>query len=421
MSKKTIYFHIGTHKTGTTALQNFFVNNKKILSEKGFEYDFYNDIEMNQGYLAFNPGKWNDISFNIEKNYIISGEDFYSHILDSSEIIKQKLSDFNIEFIIYFKRQDLMIESVYNQLVKMHGYTKNIEELDSYNLNYYDFLTNLQQAFTDSHINVRVYEKFQFYAGTIFGDFLNIIGINNLDDFLIEEKKIVNPSLSRDKLEFVKLLNMLELPIDFRTKINRTVIESALNSGEVSLFRKQNILSPKKAQEILRKYNNQNILIAKHYLKRDDGKLFYDEIIDDKNWKRYHGLNNIVIEEIFRTIQTIDKEILFSLYDFIIDQKKIDSEFAKSANLLTPILVNLIGKDVAFQDFIPNDYFYKIEEEICKKDFDLADILREVAIAFESINDISTAHKIMYQAYLLRPNGPFIKKKLKEYKKGLGI
>lgn len=197
MEKKTIYFHIGTHKTGTTALQKFFVDNREVLKEKGFTYDFYNDSEMNQGYLV-KPEKWEGLVFDQNKNYIISGEDFYSHILNISEAIKEKLSRFNINFIVYFKRQDLMKQSVYNQIVKMHGFAKEFSEDNHYNLNYYDFLKKLENQFPGSKLTVRVYEKGQFEGGSIFSDFLKILNLDLTSEYQVE-KKVVNPSLTTEK------------------------------------------------------------------------------------------------------------------------------------------------------------------------------------------------------------------------------
>ncbi|MGP7735213.1 sulfotransferase domain-containing protein [Oceanimonas smirnovii] len=47
------------------------------------------------------------------------------------------------------------------------------------------------------------------------------------------------------------------------------------------------------------------------------------------------------------------------------------------------------------------------------------DILREVALAFEKSGDIHTAFKIMEKAHSLRPDGPFIRRKLDEYRTAL--
>lgn len=54
--KNSIYLHIGTHKTGTSAIQDFLLLNRKLLARKGVLYpqksrrDFY-DAE-NNGYAA---------------------------------------------------------------------------------------------------------------------------------------------------------------------------------------------------------------------------------------------------------------------------------------------------------------------------------------------------------------------------------
>lgn len=42
--KKTIYLHVGTHKTGTTFLQNFLSKNYEALKEQGFDYLISNCI-----------------------------------------------------------------------------------------------------------------------------------------------------------------------------------------------------------------------------------------------------------------------------------------------------------------------------------------------------------------------------------------
>jgi hypothetical protein len=217
MEKKTVYFHIGTHKTGTTALQNFFVRNREVLGEKGFRYDFYNDSEMNHGYLV-KPEKWEGLILDENKNYIFSGEDFYSHILNISNVVKGRLSRFNVNFIVYLRRQHLMKQSVYNQIVKMHGFTEEIAADNHYNLNYYNFLKRLEKQFPESKRTVRVYEKGQFEGGSIFSDFLKILNLDLTNEYQVD-KKVDNPSLSTEKLEFTRYLNRLGLPIGFRTQL----------------------------------------------------------------------------------------------------------------------------------------------------------------------------------------------------------
>lgn len=418
MEKKTIYFHIGTHKTGTTALQKFFVDNREVLKEKGFTYDFYNDSEMNQGYLV-KPEKWEGLVFDQNKNYIISGEDFYSHILNISEAIKEKLSRFNINFIVYFKRQDLMKQSVYNQIVKMHGFAKEFSEDNHYNLNYYDFLKKLENQFPGSKLTVRVYEKGQFEGGSIFSDFLKILNLDLTSEYQVE-KKVVNPSLTTEKMEFTRYLNRLGLPIGFRTQLSRLVVKSALESNEVSLFRKQDLISPQQAKKLLATYKPGNQAIAKEFLGREDGKLFYEEVTEDPNWKPFPGVTKEVAQKILEKMAELDKQALEKLYQLILATSERQEEFVQSANFLTPLLIRTLNKGTEFQPFTVSDRvvtspFIEITKKL-KVNNDNADILREVALAFEQSSDIQTAYKVMEQAHLLRPQGPVIKQKLEEYR-----
>lgn len=421
MDKKTVYFHIGTHKTGTTALQKFFVDNKNIIKQKGFIYDFYNDSEMNQGYLI-NPEKWQSIHLDDSKNYIMSGEDFYSNILKICSVVKEKLKYFNIHFIIYFKRQDLMKQSVYNQIVKMHGFTKEVSADNHYNLNYYDFLKKLESEFPESELTVRVYEKEQFIGGSIFSDFLKILNLDLSDEYQIE-KKVVNPSLTTEKMEFTRHINMLDLPVGFRTQLSRLIIKSALDSDEASLFRKQDLISPQQAKELLAQYESGNQAIAKEYLGREDGTLFYEEVSEDPNWKPFPGLTQQVAQQIIDKIAELDQSALEKLYQHIVSNMDKTEAFVYAANFLTPLLIKTLGKDTEFQPFsvtkgLAMDPFKKITHALGGGK-DNADILREVALAFEHTGDIQTAQKIMFQAHLLRPEGPMIKKKLEYYRQHL--
>lgn len=63
-----------------------------------------------------------------------------------------------------------------------------------------------------------------------------------------------------------------------------------------------------------------------------------------------------------------------------------------------------------------NKVFKNLQNSI-KSEHQAPDLLREVALAFEQSGDIVTALSVMQKALELRPNGPFIKKKVEEYTK----
>ncbi len=39
--KKTLYVHVGTTKTGTTAIQSFLIDNQELLNQKGYCYPLF--------------------------------------------------------------------------------------------------------------------------------------------------------------------------------------------------------------------------------------------------------------------------------------------------------------------------------------------------------------------------------------------
>lgn len=431
MNKKTIYFHIGTHKTGSTAIQKFLLDNENILKERKYIYSLGIKNGINHMDLSHDVGLWDSIELDPACNYIFSSEDFYFSFFREKENINllehlkfqaNKFKSHNIKVVIYLRRQDLFSQSLNNEIIKRHGFTKNYS-YDVVPLNYYEKLKTLSLYLGNHNIFIRPYEHSQFIGVNIYSDFLKTIDLDPLDNYTIEDK-VVNPSLTTEKMEFTRYINMLNLPVGFRNQISRLIIKSALDSNEVSLFRKQDLISPEDAKELLAKYEEGNQKIAKEFLGRKDGKLFYEDIAEDPNWKPFPGLTQSIAQKILQKMAELDKSALERLYHFIMKTSDRNEEFVQSANFLMPLLINVLGNNVDFSPFTAStppktqNPYSKLKEQL-NTEQDSADILREVAFSFEQSGDIQTACKVMEQAHLLRPEGPVIKQKLEEYRKKL--
>lgn len=433
MEKKTIYFHIGTHKTGSTAIQKFLLDNEELLNKNKFLYSVGVKNGINHMDLSHNIKLWENIDLDPDYNYIFSSEDFYfsffrpgDEVVLLEHLVKQaeKFKNHNIKVVVYLRRQDLFSQSLNNEIIKRHGFTKEYS-YDVVPLNYYGALKSLAHFLGASNIFIRPYENSQFSGGSIYADFFKVLGLELTDEYQIESK-VVNPSLTTEKMEFTRYINMLGLPVDFRNRIGRLVIKSALDSNEVSLFRKQDLISPKVAKKLLAQYEPGNQAIAKEFLGREDGKLFYEEVSEDPKWKPFPGLTKEVAQTILKKMAELDKQALEQLYQSIMATSERKQEFVQSANFLTPLLIKTLNKDVEFQPFTvssrvtASDHSVINPFEVITKALagsnDNADILREVALAFEYSGDIQTAYKVMAQAHLLRPQGPVIKQKLEEYR-----
>ena len=318
--KKTIYFHFGSNKTGSSALQAFFSENSTILKEKGIYYppqpEYWNkEFKVSSGnaqHLFYGCDKCppEEEGKNKVRN-IFSLVEKYSKVLLSSEwlwLIDDKTSFLNnfkkenieIVVIVYLRRQDEYLESAINQRVKVSKYTtvtypECLNPIESLNsplevLDYHKELEKIKLSIGVSNIIVRPYEKEQYKNNNIFSDFLSILNLELTDEFILPPKK-VNPRLNRDFMEIKRVCN--SLPIDGNTLYNlfsETLMQISANSKSQLDGYECSLLSYEEKLDILNKYDESNQKIAREYLKRNDGRLFMNlPCKGDKFINEYNG------------------------------------------------------------------------------------------------------------------------------------
>ena len=146
---KTLYIHIGTPKTGSTAIQFFCTENREILKKKGycypdFPYRYKGKSKRRNG--VFLVGKYRDENgewrveeeekifsegmskikelFKSFDNVILSDEGIWLATKSRKKELWKKLqkeaksNDFEIKIIVYLRRQDEYAESNWNQRIK---------------------------------------------------------------------------------------------------------------------------------------------------------------------------------------------------------------------------------------------------------------------------------------------------------------
>lgn len=295
---KTLYIHIGTGKTGTTALQDFFALNSHDLEENDLVYiktgrhlNKHRALDLNA--RRHDPNALNkvkdllslmnkEILSSKKTRFFISDEDFPGLTHDELLFYRDSISpDIKIKIIVYFRRQDEFLESWNNQLVKTGQYSSDIENLRvnlSKNglLDYFEFIKTWESVFGFKNIHVRPYEKESFLNNSIYDDFLSIFDIVN-DKFKIPIKN-PNPSLTRDKILVLKKINNngLKKIIDEKKLVNY-IINIPSEIGDEKF-----VLPPEKRNEILLEYKKSNTSLAKRYLGEDC--FFKNEFIDEC-WK----------------------------------------------------------------------------------------------------------------------------------------
>ena len=310
--KKTIIFHMGMYKTGSSALQAFLVDNRQKLLAEGIFYpeprniSLENEFRLGSGNAdhlckpAMRYPKPADIDeiFTLLEQYdtvLYSGEHLF--ILENKQKFFNEFLSKGIEVkvIIYLRRQDKYLESLINQVIKTFKFKfDSLQSLDNsivsqfMILDYFAFLEDINKVIDKNNIYVRLYEKQQLTGGTIYDDFLSVLNLKLTVEYSIPQS-VINPSLSENYLKIKEILN--ELPIEnheITSIFKEPLIKmSVYQSGEVTY---PVFFNPKERRKILLKYSKCNKLVAMKYLNRKNGRLFYDRK-KCFNFKMYHQAN----------------------------------------------------------------------------------------------------------------------------------
>lgn len=341
---KKIILHIGTPKSGTSALQNFLSNNTEVFNKNGFSYpsDLYaekNEITMGNGRIIYEYAmesniigarKYLDtILQEYDSDYIIlSSEGFYFY----PEFLFELMPDALV--VVYFREQSETIVSSYGQRIKGNpSFQKTLPEyLDTIlhgkeNKMFTEyFLDKWKKYYND--IILRPYDFNQFIEGTIFTDFLHTIGISTFKDFILPKKKI-NLSYTRNALEYKLLINRLMKPDDI--KINQ-LIRNLLQQFSESYPDKHKfrILTPQQKENITNYFKKCNSYIAHNYLHRMDGQLFYSkqQLKEEKN---YDGLTINAIHDITRYLINQNPILLEIIVKLVISGLKNEKKQIQNA------------------------------------------------------------------------------------------
>ncbi|HXK39800.1 MAG TPA: hypothetical protein VJ837_03130 [Candidatus Paceibacterota bacterium] len=175
---KTIYLHIGAHKTGTSAIQSMLKAESRRLRWHGFFYErsFYDLGRMLKRESPLAPGvlerlrqEFHDrIDARPEPNIIGSSENFfgdvfkgYSNTRAVANDLRAILADYDVRIVASIRRQDEFVQSVYHQHVKQGGtmrFDAFVEAHDIYAYRWNDLLREYAEVFERSHLTVHCYE-----------------------------------------------------------------------------------------------------------------------------------------------------------------------------------------------------------------------------------------------------------------------
>lgn len=296
--KKKLYLHIGMGKTGTTALQHFFWENRAALAAHDICYPELG-VQSGAHHLLsphiprFLEDQWEFLKVDDWAPELVKSQQ--AKILLSSELMAwaddasarkfcaQASAWFDVHVVLYLRRQDNIIMASYNQQIKAGPQKRRIDLIYKKKLERFDYLKVISpwaDSLEPGRLLVRPYEREQFYQGDIRKDFMHHVFRMDLDhdEFALSEGNS-NPRLSLAACEYKRMVNNLVNAPHNNSRFNELLMRFSAeqDSSSTSYFSSQSVLSPEQRVEILRASRHSNEVIARQFLGRPDGRLFLEE------------------------------------------------------------------------------------------------------------------------------------------------
>lgn len=282
-----LYLHIGTHKTATSAIQQYMYRNASELKKEGLKVLKHTDlpersrfrkskesstelITKYRTYFCSSLNKKNYNYFLCSEGFSGSPETFY----DNNNIVLEMLhaalpKNIELEIIVTFRRQDEFIQSMFSQ------FKKEYEEVDLnefLNVKYFEGLDWLKHTERinkifgeDVKLHVLPYDPELFEKKNILqilGGILNIKSLLNATN--LPQRNIGMSKNARKVFDEISLL----LNSKYQSRVLRMSLEKVDNKGVGNEYQ---ILSNSEKNEFLKFYNDSNIKLSHRYWQKDYG------------------------------------------------------------------------------------------------------------------------------------------------------
>ena len=304
-----LILHVGTRKTGSSALQRFLCKNEDLLKQHDIYYPPHgiNENGISSGHFVDVLKKLYDqeqLTEHVRTIFDLCKKNNYTLLL-SSEILyslpkkTHKLFP-QAKIIIYLRRQDSYYEAQYIEYVKRRLLTNKCHEFsktkEKFRLDELSLVHKWVALYGMENVTIRPYEIKQFKDEDIVNDFLDILHIEPSTDTIMQRDKI-NTSWGKNVVEYKRQINILLKKCCPNSLMH--ILQEYSDENREQKDWPYSFLSPEKRLEIVEASQKDMDIITHDYLKLEDKSFFRDTFPDlNQEWKAYPGLSKKKIYDI---------------------------------------------------------------------------------------------------------------------------
>lgn len=214
-----VWLHIGTAKSGTTALQHYYNENRTALSEAGLKYiTAPGHSSANKLVIAINKNREEELAkisahiteqirSGMERTALISSEMFFGMAPEKILSALPVLRDYPLNILVYLRRQDRYIESKYLQKMKNGRFKGTIwDYIKKFQGSGSDYQAELRPWMNEEcEVFPRICEAEKLVGGSVVPDALTVMGFGELAA-RIPENRIENTSPSIGRIQLMQAL-----------------------------------------------------------------------------------------------------------------------------------------------------------------------------------------------------------------------
>jgi hypothetical protein len=311
----TLIVHIGSHKTGTTAIQRFAASHRAVLRERGLWYPSYEEIGLpaHYGHHDFahavagveerlsvrDAERFSDFirgRMRAGETALISAEPIYRHVLPQdadywsgrrgyATRLKEVIGFEDVTILCVLRRQDSFARSLYQEKIKSRKYAESFRQFlvnQRHEFEYHRQLTIFQEVF--GNVRVLIYEDLK--QGDLIDAFFGHLRVAVSD---LPRKSVENPSLPLELVEYKRLLNGTKLGLTRLKGVTQKLEKRAKSGG---LETEVDWISRQEMEAFFASFDEENEKLRRDFVSDRSSPLFPSlEAAPIKDKGEYNGMS----------------------------------------------------------------------------------------------------------------------------------